>query len=69
MTRLTVYRDTVTADGTVYQCTGVRGKSHHFTTVSHGDRKAQFHIKRSRRWPFGPVLRNHTIDLFRGLAK
>lgn len=69
MTRLTVYQDTVDVNGTIYQCTGLRGKRHHLTSVSDGLRKAQFSVKRDRRWPFGPVLRNHTIDLFRGLAK
>ena len=68
MTRIyayeTVYKSTVTVDGIIYQCSGVRGKPHR-CHVSDGKRQLVFVTKPDRRWPFGPALRNHTIELFR----
>lgn len=65
MTRLEVYRDTIRVDGRVYQCSGVRGDPLHRCEVYDGRKRIAWRLKHDRRWPFGPALRNHTIELFR----
>lgn len=64
MSKLKVYRDTLEINGRTITANGVCGPVDHRCEVYDGNRRMTFCVKRDRRYPFGPALRNETIRRF-----